>query len=74
MISNRIRERIDSMNKLISIKQAGEISGLSRWQIYRWIDTGDLPHYKINKRTIRFDPVDFVEALMKTKQTRNRKS
>lgn len=50
---------------LMSIVEAAQFLGLSRSVIYRLMDTGELPSYKIGKRRVlkRADILEFIDNL-----------
>ncbi len=51
------------MQDFLTVEQVLTRTGVARSTLYRWINNGDLPHYKMGKKTL-FKPED-VAALVK---------
>lgn len=62
-------EDIDSP-KLLSVDQLAEALGVSRRTVYRLLEEGDVPHYRVGKH-LRFDLDEVKKALRANKSGGN---
>lgn len=49
--------------RMLTVRQAGDVLGLSHWTIQSWIRQGKLPAYKVGDRRVMVLGVD-VEAMI----------
>jgi len=55
---------MESMTRLIDIKEASEVLGVTIGTLYQWVHYRRLPHYKVG-RLVKFRPADldtFIES------------
>jgi len=55
------------VNKLISIKEASALAGVSTHTFRRWIKAGIISAIKITSRTVRIDPTELESVIFKKK-------
>jgi len=48
------------MSKFLSVEGLSEELGMSKTTIYKWVETGFIPHYKLGTQ-IRFDREEVLE-------------
>ncbi len=53
-----------------TVAEAAEVLGVSRTTIWRWIESGRLPAYRIGRKTIRIRRADLPSLLKPARETR----
>lgn len=64
MKSNESHLSLRRIEKLLSIPEAAEILGVSKWTLYSWCETGKVPSVKLGRlRKIRVEDLRaFIES------------
>ena len=58
--------------RLLTMRQVGDLIGVDRSTIYNWKRKGLLPHYKIGKRAVRFKLGEILQWLGTQKRDASR--